>query len=724
MTVATSLRLPAPSRPSSLWWALLALALATYGLATPAHAQFNNRWLAGGSFHSWYSEVGGERESGGFVGTQQDGMRWPGIYSFRDMQAAKGMWIGAQNVRDDAGNTYPIRVVHVGPRVSGAGEFFPVRFDLEGRFEPGVVTVDGEQSFPSAEMIVDRVDPDLPADFVLTNEVNTLLGITMERKIMQFSQGYNDNYHIFDVTFTNTGNTDGDPDIELPNQTLEGVWFFPQYRLSVAKESRFMIGNSSGWGTNAMNDARGDGVEVDPPGEQFRAQFTWHGKFPGFTAYDNLGASLQTVNGWPVTQVPVADSLGRLAASAFVGVVTLHADASATDDSDDVTQPATTTYFDSDAPFTSQNDPFSPSKMQVEYNLMTGGNKAPRHAKVVEPSGLPGFIAPTGDPQLTSQAGFSFANGYGPYTLGPGESIRIVWAEGAAGLSREANTAIGRAFLESGNDAGAGLTWNGETRTKNEWIFTGRDSLFQTFQRATEAFEADYNIARAPAPPAAFAVNGGGDRIQLTWDPPANGETPSRYEVYRARGSQDSTYTLVYSGSDTSFDDTTPIRGVGYYYYVQSVIDGRGDGVAGVPAGAALRSSRYFAQTYSPALLARPQGNSLDEIRIVPNPFNIGAAGQFRFQDDGETNKLAFFNIPGQCRIDIYTEIGELVDTIEHTNGTGDDYWDHTTSSRQVVASGVYIAFITVTEDIPNPDGSGLLYQRGERAFKKFVIIR
>ena len=53
------------------------------------------------------------------------------------------------------------------------------------------------QSFPSAEMIVDRVDPDLPADFVLTNEVNTLLGITMERKIMQFSQGYNDNYHIF-----------------------------------------------------------------------------------------------------------------------------------------------------------------------------------------------------------------------------------------------------------------------------------------------------------------------------------------------------------------------------------------------------------------------------------------------------------------------------------------------------------------------------------------------
>ena len=40
--------------------ALVVLALLSVGLANDAHAQFNNRWLAGGSLHSWYSEIGGE----------------------------------------------------------------------------------------------------------------------------------------------------------------------------------------------------------------------------------------------------------------------------------------------------------------------------------------------------------------------------------------------------------------------------------------------------------------------------------------------------------------------------------------------------------------------------------------------------------------------------------------------------------------------------------------
>ena len=55
--------------------------------------------------------------------------------------------------------------------------------------------------------------------------------------------------------------------------------------------------------------------------------------------------------------------------------------------------------------------------------------------------------------------------------------------------------------------------------------------------------------------------------------------------------------------------------------------------------------------------------------------------------------------------------MGELVETIEHTDGSGDEYWDQTTSSRQVVASGLYIAHIT--------DNAS-----GDTAERKFVIIR
>lgn len=678
-------------------------------------AQFINKWLSAGSLHNWYSEVGSECEVCGFVGEQQDGLRWPGIYRFTDMQAAKALWIGAVNVTDDLGTNYPHRVVHVGPRVSGGGEFFPTRFELISRLSPTAVLVDGAITEPEAAMITDYSDPSIDADVMIVNEANTLLGITMERRILQFTQEYHDNYHILEYTFTNTGNTDDDPEIELPNQTLEGVYFFFQWRLSVAKETRYVIGNGTSWGLNAMLDTRGDGVKVDPPGEDFRAQFVWHGNFPPFSAYDNIGGPILP-QALPALNIAPTDTTGRLGASQFVGVVTLHADTSPSDRTDDSSQPSTTSWIGSDDPYTSQNDAFNPTKMEVEYGVMSAGHKSPRHADVVEPSGLPGFLDPVGDPSLGTPGGFSNANGYGPYTLAPGESIRIVVAEGASGLSREANSVIGRAYKDSGANDSAPITFDvrGQTHTmtKNEWVFTGRDSLFQTFRRAIANYASAYKIPRAPAPPSVFEVDGGGDRIRLEWSPHAAEPLPDSWEIYRAQGRFDSTYTLVHAASsgDVSFDDTTPIRGIDYYYYIVAVQSAsQNDGTGLTPPGRALRSSRYATQTYTPTRLKRPAGESLSDLRIVPNPFNISSSPLVRFPD--QTDKLAFFNIPGRCTIAIYTDLGELVDEIEHTDGSGDEFWDHTTSSRQIVSSGVYIAVITDLDT-------------GERIIKKFVIIR
>ena len=723
--------LASPARPTARLTGFFLL-VAAVALAAPAsQAQFQTKWVAGGSFHNWYSSAGSEIEEG-LVRVQQYGWRWPGVYDFKDMQAAKGLWIGAQNVTDEFGVQYPVRVVHAGPRSPGVGEMFPVQFELVSKYPLTVVTVDGDQSFPSAAMVVDRVDPDMEADFMLVSVVNTLLGITMERRVMQFSQEYHDNYHVIEYVLTNTGNTDADPDIELPNQTLEGVIAFMQYRLAVSAETRYLIGNPTGWGKNTMNDARGDGVRPDPEGEQFRAQFSWHGFFPGRAVnYDNLGGSIQAVT----TNISPADTLGRLGASAFAGVVTLHADASASDESDDPGQPATTNWVGSDDPYQSSNDPFSIGRMTTEYRVMSRGHKSPRHADAVEPSGLPGFLNPTRDPSAAegqaNSGGYSFGNGFGPYTLAPGESVRFVIAEGASGLSREADAAIGRAFRESGNNASAGLTYNGQTKTKNEWVFTSRDSLFQTFRRAIANYDADFAIPEPPAPPLTFDVSGGGDRIVLTWQLNPNGPQPDRWEVYRTQSQRDSSYTLVHTAgpNETTFADTSPVRGVNYFYYLQGVRDGAAnDGSALTPQGQALRSSRYATQTYDGATLKRRQGEALSDIRVVPNPYFIGASrglgGDTAIRFPDRNDKLAFFNIPGVCRIDIYTELGELIDTIEHTDGSGDEFWDHTTSSRQVIASGLYIAIITVTEDILDLETGALLFQAGEQSMKKFVIVR
>ncbi|MCG3120642.1 MAG: hypothetical protein ALAOOOJD_03423 [bacterium] len=684
------------------WLVLLA------GSTTVGYAQYAIKWMSVGSLHNWYSEIGCEKEEGRVL-RQQDGLRWPAIYKYQDMQAAKAMWIGVKDFTDENSLYYPHKVVHVGPRVSGTREFFPRQFEMTSRFVPPEVTVDGASSQGEAIVDNDGVDPSMKWDRMIVNVVNSQTGITMTRKIFQFGQQYHDNYIVYDYVFTNTGNVDDDATIELPNQTLEGVYFFFQYRYSVCANTRYVIGNATGWGINAMLDTRGDGVKADPPNQNFRAQYAWHGKYPPFTAYDNLGGPIWAPGG--TVETTKADTTGRLGAAQFVGVVTLHADKSATDKADDFGQPSTTSYRGSDEPLTSNNDAYNTEKMTQEYGWMASGHMSPRHADRVEPQGR--FDTPTGDPALGTPGGFSNCNGYGPYTLKPGESIHIVMAEGAAGLSREMQEKIGQQYKRGEITA----------QVKNQWVLSGRDSLFQTFRRAIANFQSGYNIPQPPPPPRSFTVTGGGDRINLAWTLYDGGDQNlTGFEIFRATGQVDSTYRLIAKpgASERSYDDRSLIRGVSYYYYIVAVGDAANNNGAGLTPRGALRSGRYYAQAYDPANLKRQEGvgsdpTSMDSIRVVPNPFSLGADPN-RLRFPGEPDKIAFLNIPGQCNIMIFTESGELIKTIEHTDGSGDAYWNCTTTSNQIIVSGIYIAVVTDQTDVPG--------RKGRRKIIKFVVVR
>ena len=97
------------------------------------------------------------------------------------------------------------------------------------------------------------------------------------------------------------------------------------------------------------------------------------------------------------------------------------------------------------------------------------------------------------------------------------------------------------------------------------------------------------------------------------------------------------------------------------------------------------------------------------EIRVVPNPYHIKARNlQFGAFDGAD--RLAFYGLPAECTIRIYTERGDLIDVLEHKDGSGDELWHSTTSSKQIIVSGLYIAHILT------PDG--------QSAFRKFVVIR
>ncbi|CAN5139444.1 hypothetical protein BH23BAC3_BH23BAC3_05020 [soil metagenome] len=686
--------------------AVLLVMIFGFGLYS-ANAQISYHWMDVGSLHNFYSNIGTEIESG-FIQEQQAGLRWPAIYRSQDAQAAKGLWIGARNVQDDSGNNFPYRVAHLGPRVTGGGVYFPVEFQTYSKFSSPQVLVDGIPTFQNI-VEIDEVDPTLPAHRMIYSKSNTVLGLTVERTIMQFSQEFHDNYHIKEYVFTNTGNVNDNDEIELPNHTLEDVVIYFQNRWAPVRATRYVMGNETGWGVNTMLDRRGDGQRAQED-EDFRAHFAWHGYHPGHQQEydDNIGGPIwipSTARGY----LSESDTTGRLGAYHFLGRVTLHADTSPSNSADDTGQPFTMDEIHSDDDLNFQNNVFNVNRMREEYERMSIG-RTQRHAYRVEPGGLEGFLEPSNDPSLGTSGGFSAASGYGPYTLEPGESVRIVVAEAVSGISRELANETGIQF-KAGEIS---------PREKNEIVFQGRDSLFQTFERALANFQSGYNLPMPPPPPRQVIIDSGGDGIFIDWEYEAGDEALiSGFEVYRASELPDSTYYKIYEAapSERSFvdDDNTPApagpptRGRNYYYYITAVGNANDNDGSSMTPEVPLRSSRYYTQTYDPARLQRQAGEAMSDIRIVPNPY-VGSNRDALSFEAGAQERVAFYEVPGQATIRIYTELGELVRTIEHIDGSGDTFWDLRTEWRQRVASGIYIVVIDNNET-------------GERATRKMAVI-
>lgn len=322
---------------------------------------------------------------------------------------------------------------------------------------------------------------------------------------------------------------------------------------------------------------------------------------------------------------------------------------------------------------------------------------------------------------------------YGPWDINPGDSVMVVLAVGVDGLDRQMCWQIGRRWeqaYKNPSDNGPFTLPDGSTTTdknvfKDTWVYTGKDSIMKTFSRAVRNYELGFKIPEPPQPPPIFDVKSGGDRISLTWDKSPSESKPGfgGYKIFRAVGTPDTTFDEIatLSPGATQFDDITAQRGFSYYYYICAFSDGSNNTSGGPNPTGELLSSRFYTKTNIAAYLRRQAGSSISGIRIVPNPYNIRAA---QLQYPGEPDKIMFLNIPGHCTIRIYTENGNLIKTIHHEDGSGDERWNSNTSSGQVVVSGVYIVHFTVTEDYKDPQTGELKYRKGDTAFQKCVIIR
>ncbi len=551
----------------------------------------------------------------------------------------------------------------------------------------------------------------MPYDQMIYNYVNTQLGMSMKRKIYQFSNPYYDNFHVLEYTFYNTGNIDGDIEIERTSVTLEDVYFYFQNRMGFVQETRYLFGTPTQYGANTLNHE----VGPYPAGnnDDMRYSYAWHGYWKEFSEYNNVGGPIWHPSSQSSARINAADSVGRLGAAQFAGTLTLFAQSGTDPLTDDVNQPKTTGYESSDGDLMYSSDVFNSSQMQRRYALMVKGHPDQSHADWITGGDYVGSKIIGGDKSINT-AGYSYVNGYGPYTVAYGDSVKIILVQGSSGLSRDESIRIGKLFMD------------GEISVsqKNTDVLTGADSLRQTFIRASDAFSNNWNIPQAPYPPKTFSVNSRGGKIDLEWTVNNEGPAATGFEIYRntldpVDGYANNEYFSKFEKiADLSFDvraysDTTQKQDIAYYYYIVSVGDDQSsNSTLNIPSYK-VKSSRAYTQTYTPAYKRRPgEANITGKVRVYPNPYIISATDNWMLgSSSAERNKISFDHISEECTIYIYSELGELIRKIEHTDGSGSDDWDLRTSSNQLIVSGIYIAVFIDSKT-------------GDKEIAKFSVIR
>jgi hypothetical protein len=579
------------------------------------------KWLRIGQLQSPISETGAEYESEFNVPNSSGNfLSWPVQYNIdQTIMRSNGMMIGCKNFNDPAdGKVRSVKVISTGFKaVLDPNMIFPQEIKLIGKYYHPKVHVDGigATTLDSYD-VLDEVDPNLPCDRMVVVKFNTSMGISVTKKVMAFSSSQHNNYFVFDYAFVNTGIIDRAGTVR--SQTLDSVWIYFMYRYAFAGISSTGFGSTWGafasqWGQSSLYHAFGEDPgatvfnDASSPLYQLRGFYAYYGPWgtsPRSSIYEEDW-------GCPKFDSPGA---GTLASAKYAGCVTLHADASQQNRTDDPEQPRTTWFISPDYASLGTATPsqYDEVFMNDRWWIITEGHPTVQH-DVLMNNNFPDLYR---DSKRNLGGGPAQGQGFGPYNgFALGDTIHIVFAEAADGLSWEKGREVGANWLQWRNGTGTPtLTMpDGSTTTdynlyKRRWCETGMDNILKTYRNAKQNYESGFSVPQAPPPPDEFTVTSGGNKISLDWSD--NAESAAHfggYVIYRSVGNvmqwttkYEKIFECDQSGAVNHFDDVTAIRGFDYYYYIQSKDDG-----TQVP-NETLTSSLFWTVTNRQARLQRP----------------------------------------------------------------------------------------------------------------------
>lgn len=575
-------------------------------------------------------------------------------------------------------------------------------------------------------------------DQIVEATYKNVLGVEVKRKILGWSQNFNDRYIIIDVELTNVGvdhiSTTGSD--SLVQDTLRNFYFSMNQ------------GTTNNFYSNGRNPApsSSEGPKYSyvwqhyygaRPGDSLRVFYFYSADDPQ-TAGDDMGS-------------PVLSQDGRLLNTNFTFYTILHASSesyiNSSQDVDDFFQPKVT-YIGTETripnPGTGE-DPYGSKNYWAirggfsDKNLMPNSIPGTNHMLNNDELGTPNFSNfPGGTISSVNSKNFS---SFGPYNIPPNHKLHFVYAVGIAGIGAEKSQELGEKWLNGTltnppNMPNPNSGWLPSNfafptgaaeidKSKDRWLSMGIDSVMLTAWRAKWNYDHNYHIPQAPPPVQLFIVNGSGslDGVVLNWKNPDAEAMPNfaGYSIKRRLTNQDTVfYNEIYSsGSEDkavehTFVDTSVISGVPYYYYIQTKCKINENDLNADPTtrGKILYSSRIWIPNISPINPPKYSTEDMARIRIVPNPYNINDPLVKLYYSDKEGRQINFYNLPGSVTIRIYTENGDLIKTIDHYSPQSDGYekWDMITDSQQILNSGVYIATFQKVN--------------GEISFHKFIVVR
>lgn len=233
-----------------------------------------------------------------------------------------------------------------------------------------------------------------------------------------------------------------------------------------------------------------------------------------------------------------------------------------------------------------------------------------------------------------------------------------------------------------------------------------------------------------PIPPETpqLKYSAGGGVVTLSWDDiaeitpdPIDGKRDfAGYRVYRSKfrvgdwvflkGFVDSTFAEKDPSSypkmqydwiqdlkfPHSYVDSTLVLGIPYYYSLTAFDTGRDTTETPVVVASLESGQTNYRKDSKGAEIplyveSEAQSTSagipfLDKVTVVPNPYIGSSPWETQYQ-----NKIIFRNLPGACRIKIYTLSGDFVQELNHISGTGDEAWNLISRNDQAVVTGVYL---------------------------------